>query len=300
VLSAVFIPVAFMGGITGRLYQQFALTIVFSVMISALNALTLSPALSVLLLKEASPSKGMLGRFFAAFNRWFDRLTGGYVRWTGLLIAKTSRGLLLLALATVAAGLLGRQVPGGFLPDEDQGFMMVNVQLPDAASLQRTDEVAKEVEKVLASTPGVAPTTPSSATACLTQDLQHLLELLLRHHAPMARSAFAGGELPGVLGCDQSLAGPPAGRGRSRFLPPAIPAGTASGFSMMLQDRWRIGGVPLPTKPSASWRQRANVPSSPVGTTHSDPPCPRSSPTSIATRPSSSVSTCATSTVRSR
>ena len=184
------------------------------------------------------PRSGILGRFFAAFNRWFDRMTGGYVRWTGLLIAKTSRGLLLLVLATVAAGLLGRQVPGGFLPDEDQGFMMVNVQLPDAASLQRTDEVAKEVEKVLAATHGVAAYDTIVGYSMLTQTSNtysafFFVTLHPWHDRHSEEESFLGV----MAAINRALAPLPEARAFA-FLPPAIPGfGTASGFSMMLQDR---------------------------------------------------------------
>jgi HAE1 family hydrophobic/amphiphilic exporter-1 len=238
VLSAVFIPVAFMGGITGRLYQQFALTIVFSVMISALNALTLSPALSVLLLKEAAPARGVLGRFFAAFNRGFERLTGGYVRWTGVLMAKTARGLVLLAVAAVAAVVLGGKVPAGFLPDEDQGFMMVNVQLPDAASLQRTDEVAKQVERVLAATPGVAAYDTIVGYSLLTQVSNTYSSFFFVTLHPWHERHSQEETFLGVLAAiNRALAPLPEARAFA-FLPPAIPGfGTASGFSMMLQDR---------------------------------------------------------------
>src|SRR5205809_1005921 len=141
VLSAVFIPTAFLPGITGRLYQQFAVTIAISVLISAFNALSLSPALSAMILRPRRPAKGPLARFFGGFNRWFARATRGYVDLSDRLIRKTALSLLILAgFAALAAGL-GNRLPTGFIPEEDQGYLVLNVQLPDAASLQRTTEV---------------------------------------------------------------------------------------------------------------------------------------------------------------
>jgi HAE1 family hydrophobic/amphiphilic exporter-1 len=155
VLSAVFVPTAFIPGITGRLYQQFAVTIAVSVILSAFNALTLSPALAALILRPKGESKGLLRRFFDWFNRVFVSATNGYVRLCGLLIRKSAIALIILAAFGVAAGFFGNRVPSSFLPDEDQGYFYINLQLPNTASLQRTDEAARRIEKVLAQTPGV-------------------------------------------------------------------------------------------------------------------------------------------------
>ena len=159
VLSAVFVPTAFIPGITGRLYQQFAVTIAISVLLSAFNALTLSPALAALLLRPRQPSRGLLRRFFDWFNRVFERATEGYVRWSGVLLRKTAVVVVLLVAFGVAAGFFASRVPSSFLPDEDQGYAYVNLQLPNGASLERTTQAAAEVEKILASTPGVQYTT---------------------------------------------------------------------------------------------------------------------------------------------
>src|SRR5437867_10508075 len=155
VLSAVFIPTAFIPGITGRLYQQFAVTIAVSVLLSAFNALTLSPALSALLLRPKKPARGPLGKFFAWFNRVFGRATDGYVRWCGVLIHKMGFSLIILLGFTVLAGWFGMKLPTSFLPDEDQGYVFVALQLPDASSLQRTSLTAKKVEDILLKTDGV-------------------------------------------------------------------------------------------------------------------------------------------------
>ena len=155
ILAAVFVPTAFIPGITGRLYQQFAITIALSVVISAFNALTLSPALSTLLLRPKKPARGPLGLFFGWFNRWFDRATNGYVGTCSHLIRKAGFSMVLLVLFAVAAGCFGARLPNGFLPLEDQGYLYLNVQLPAASSLQRTDEVTKRIEEILRGTPGV-------------------------------------------------------------------------------------------------------------------------------------------------
>ncbi|MGD9975517.1 MAG: efflux RND transporter permease subunit, partial [Desulfatirhabdiaceae bacterium] len=139
ILAAVFIPTAFIPGITGRLYQQFAVTIAMSVIISAFNALTLSPALSALLLKPKKKGRrGPLQMFYNGFNRMFGATTTGYVRFCGSLIRKSAISLILLAGMTVLAGGLGKSIPASFLPEEDQGYFYAGVQLPYAASLQRT------------------------------------------------------------------------------------------------------------------------------------------------------------------
>jgi hydrophobic/amphiphilic exporter-1 (mainly G- bacteria), HAE1 family len=154
ILAAVFIPTVFIPGITGRLYQQFAVTIAISVIISAFNALTLSPALCALLLKPGK-THGPLGSFFAWFNRVFNRASKGYVSVCRSLIRKSVLSLLFLAVIALLSGLLGKALPTGFLPNEDVGYFFVNVALPNASSLQRTDDTMKKVEEVLSKTPGV-------------------------------------------------------------------------------------------------------------------------------------------------
>src|SRR5438128_1251631 len=155
ILASVFIPVAFLGGIQGRLNKQFALTIAISVMISAFNALTLSPALSALLLKPRREKRGLAGRFFGLFNRWFDRGTRTYVRFSHTLIRKGLIAMLIIGAFLAADGLVGRKLPTSFLPEEDYGYLLLNVQLPPAASLERTDAVLKKVEAILDHTEGI-------------------------------------------------------------------------------------------------------------------------------------------------
>jgi HAE1 family hydrophobic/amphiphilic exporter-1 len=159
VLSAVFVPTVFIPGITGWLYQQFALTISISVILSAFNALTLSPALAALLLRPRKESRGPLGKFFEWFNRIFERASKGYVRLSGGLIRKSALALVLIVAFCLAGVFFGSRVPSSFLPDEDQGYVYINMDLPNAASLERTSAAARQVEDILANTPGVEYTT---------------------------------------------------------------------------------------------------------------------------------------------
>ena len=155
ILAAVFVPTAFIPGITGQLYKQFAITIAISVLFSAFNALTLSPALSAMLLRPKKEARGPLGAFFRWFNRVFGRATDGYVNICRHLIHKVALAFLLLGVLTVGAGYFGKKLPSSFLPDEDQGYLYAGLQLPNASSLQRTSEAAREVEKIMMDTPGV-------------------------------------------------------------------------------------------------------------------------------------------------
>ena len=188
ILAAVFVPTAFIPGITGRLYQQFAITIALSVVISAFNALTLSPALSSLLLRPKKPARGPLGLFFGWFNRWFDRATDGYVGICGHLIRKAGRSMVLLVLFAVAAGFFGARLPNGFLPMEDQGYLYLNVQLPAASSLQRTDEVTKRIEEILSRTPGVQYASTIVGFSLLSTREYHLQRVFLRDARSMGRT----------------------------------------------------------------------------------------------------------------
>ncbi len=238
ILAAVFIPTAFIPGITGRLYQQFAVTIAVSVVISAFNALTLSPALAALLLRPRTAARGPLGRFFGWFNRVFGRATEGYVNWCHVLIRKSARAMLMLAVLAVLAVLAGSRLPGGFLPEEDQGYLYLNVQLPNAASLQRTDAVCRQIEQILKDTPGVETTTTVVGFSLLSTvyttynafffvTLKPWEERTDPDEQYAAIKAHIGqqlGRLP------EAVAFP--------FAPPSIPGvGTAGGVTFMLQDR---------------------------------------------------------------
>ena len=155
ILTAVFVPTIFIPGITGRLYQQFAVTIAISVLFSAFNALSLSPALAALLLKPKKKSRGPLAQFFAWFNRVFARVTHGYVSFSAVLLRKAFIGIAFLVIMGILAVFIGNKLPTSFLPEEDQGYIFVALQLPNASSLQRTSNAARQVEDIILHTPGV-------------------------------------------------------------------------------------------------------------------------------------------------
>ncbi|MBW2415846.1 MAG: efflux RND transporter permease subunit, partial [Deltaproteobacteria bacterium] len=238
-LIAVFVPVAAMGGITGRLYQQFAITIAISVAISSINALTLSPALSAMLLRPPSEASGPLARFFAAFNAALERTTDRFMVLTGYFTEKLWRAGALLAGLIVGIVLLFAIVPAGFVPEEDQGYLLATFMLPDAASLQRTDEVMREVETVIAEFDAIENSTTIAGYSMLTGTIQ-----------PNAGFVFLQlkdwGERPEVEDhavslvrrLNEQFARRVKGGIAFAFGPPAIPGlGTGSGFSLMLQDR---------------------------------------------------------------
>jgi HAE1 family hydrophobic/amphiphilic exporter-1 len=168
VLVAVFIPVAAMVGITGLLYQQFAITIAVSVVVSSINALTLSPALSSILLKKPTPMRGPLGWFFKLFNKGMKRSTDTYLSFTHIVTRKLIRSGIFILIITALAGFFGKLVPGGFIPEEDMGYFFVNMQLPDASSLQRSDVVAKKVEQILLKHPEVEYVTTATGFSLLS------------------------------------------------------------------------------------------------------------------------------------
>ncbi|HEX5108568.1 MAG TPA: efflux RND transporter permease subunit, partial [Vicinamibacterales bacterium] len=149
ILAAVFVPVGFMGGITGRLYQQFAITIAISVLLSVINALTLSPALSALLLKAPSGKRSLLTPFYNGFNKVFGFTTDNYVSFSGILIRKMFRSLAFIGVLVYLTVALVQRIPGGFVPEEDQGYLLVNALLPDAASLERSDAVMRKAEAIM-------------------------------------------------------------------------------------------------------------------------------------------------------
>ncbi len=238
VLSAVFIPTAFIPGITGKLYQQFAVTIAISVLFSAFNALTLSPALSALLLKPKKPSRGPLGRFFAAFNRIFDRATDGYVRWSAVLVKKTAVVIVLLIIAGAAAAFFSNHLPTSFLPDEDQGYAYVNVQLPNGASLERTRAVVDQVEKVIMDTPGVQYSTCFVGFSLLSYVRTTYNATFFVNFKPWDERTTRAEQFQTLKAhLNQELSKVPTAVAFG-FSPPAIPGvGTAGGFTFMLEDR---------------------------------------------------------------
>jgi len=238
VLSAVFIPTAFIPGITGRLYQQFAVTIAISVALSAFNALTLSPALAALLLRPKAAGGGLLKKLFDKFNRGFASATNAYVRVCGLLIRKSAFALLLLAIFGAAAGFFSAKVPSSFLPDEDQGYLYINLQLPNAASLQRTDEVARKIEAALAKTPGVQYTTSVVGFSLLSFVRTSYNGFFFITLKPWDDRKSRDEQFQQIkMNINRELGQIPEGIAFS-FSPPAIPGvGTSGGFTFVLEDR---------------------------------------------------------------
>src|SRR5579862_3074725 len=244
ILSAVFLPTVFIPGITGRLYQQFAVTIAISVIISAFNALSLSPALSALLLRPKKESKGPLRRFFGWFNRRYDRLTDGYVGVCRGLIRKSVLSLGLLGIVVVAVGIMGKSLPTGFLPEEDQGFLYVNVQLPFASSMERTLAVTQQVEDIARATPGVESTTTAAGFTILSfsrNTYSATIWVTLKDWDKRTKPEESYNAIKAHL--TQKLSRVP-GAIVFAFPPPAINGvGTAGGFTAVLEDR---GGRDIP------------------------------------------------------
>ena len=238
VLSAVFIPTAFLPGITGRLYQQFALTIAISVIFSAFNALSLSPALSSLLLRPRKKSRGPLAWFFDKFNRVFGSATHGYVNWSRAAIRKAVLSFALLAVLAVGAGFFGSRLPSGFLPEEDQGYVFLALQLPDAASLERTDKVCKEIEDFLSKTPGVQYTTSvvGFSLLSLVSDTYHAFFFVT--FKPWSERTKPEEQYDAIKArLNKYLSGLSEGIAFA-FPPPVIPGvGTSGGFQFILEDR---------------------------------------------------------------
>ena len=236
VLVAVFIPVAGMAGITGILYQQFAITIVVSVLVSSLNALTLSPALCSLLLKEPKPYKGLLGKFFGAFNKWMGKTTDGYMSYTQVVTGKIKRGVIFILALTLGAGLFGALVPGGFIPEEDMGYFFVNIQLPNAASLQRTNEISSQVEEILLEYPEVEYLTNATGYSLLSGAMATNNGFMFASLKDWGDRESTAKELINRL--NMELAQKIKGAQVFAFGPPALPGlGNGSGFSIMVQDR---------------------------------------------------------------
>ncbi len=239
VLSAVFVPVGFMGGITGRLYQQFAITIALSVLLSAVNALTLSPALAALLLKPPTGKRTLLTPFYDWFNRFFGRSTDVYVSFTGMLVRKMGRSLIVIAiLLPVIVGLVKR-IPEGFVPEEDQGYVLVQVMLPDAASLERTDAVMRKAEAILARNEGVASNAGITGFSLLTGAYSSYMGFFFVQLKPWEERHTEQTHANGVVASlNREFAREIPEAVATGFGPPAIPGlGTGAGFTMEIQDR---------------------------------------------------------------
>ncbi len=240
ILAAVFIPTAFIPGITGRLYQQFAVTIAVSVLISAFNALTLSPALAALLLKPKNKNRkpSPMQRFFDAFNRFFGRTTDTYVSASKVLIHKSGFAMIGLAVVALVAVIMAIRLPTGFIPTEDQGYLFVALQLPDAASLQRTDAAAQEVSDALLHTPGIGGVIAVNGFSLLTLTQSTNTAFFFVTLKPWDERKSKAEQLSSIqANLQQRLGGVGQGLAFS-FPPPAIPGiGTSGGVTMEIEDR---------------------------------------------------------------
>jgi HAE1 family hydrophobic/amphiphilic exporter-1 len=238
ILAAVFIPTAFVPGITGQLYKQFAVTIAISVLFSAFNALTLSPALAAMLLRPKKEAWGPLGVFFRWFNRVFGKATDGYVGACHHLIRKAGFAFLLLGLLVVAAGFFGKRIPGSFLPDEDQGYVYAGLQLPDASSLQRSSEAAREVEKIIMDTPGVDYVSSVMGYSMLSGVNATYSSFFFISFKPWGVRKTPETSYDGIKAHLQKALSQVASGIAFSFPPPAIPGvGTSGGATFILEDR---------------------------------------------------------------
>jgi HAE1 family hydrophobic/amphiphilic exporter-1 len=244
ILSAVFVPVGFMGGITGRLYQQFAITIALSVLLSVVNALTLSPALSSLLLKAPTGKKTLLTPFYGWFNRVFGRTTDAYVSFAGILIRKMARSVVFLVVLVALIGVIVKQIPTGFVPEEDQGYVLIQTTLPDASSLERTDRVMRKVEAILEKNEAVEGFNTISGFSLITGAYSSNMGFFFVQLKPWHERHRAEEHANGVVAAlNRAFAQQIPEAQVAAFGPPAIPGlGTGAGFTMELQDR--SGGTP--------------------------------------------------------
>ncbi|QWF71436.1 multidrug efflux RND transporter permease subunit [Methylomonas paludis] len=251
VLVAVFLPTAFITGVSGAFYKQFALTIAVSTIISAFNSLTLSPALCALLLDRAHGDQDIFSRwidklfgwFFRRFNRFFDRLSQGYSQLVSRLIRMT------VSVLVIYAGLVGlnflafEKVPTGFIPDQDQGYLILYAQLPDAASLSRTQQVVQQTNQILMSTPGVAHGNEYAGWSVLTGASQSNVATMFAVLSPFAeRSGHPELSANAIIKTlNQRLAAIPEAR-IAVFAPPPIRGmSSVGGFKLQIQDRTNAG-----------------------------------------------------------
>jgi hydrophobe/amphiphile efflux-1 (HAE1) family protein len=239
ILAAVFIPVAFLGGISGQIYRQFALTIACSVILSAFNALSLSPALSAMILRPRPRTRGLLGRFFDKFNQAFDFATNRYLAGVRILIRRSALALISLAAIYLAAGWLFKVLPAGFLPNEDQGVFFAALRLPDGASIHRNERAAGQIEKILGSMPGVEHVTTFGGLDFVTSTNNSNVATIFATLKPWEDRKSKETQFEAMLGhAQQSFFmqlhdGFAFGFG----LPPILGLGTSGGFEFMLEDR---------------------------------------------------------------
>ena len=239
IMAAVFVPTIFLGGITGRLYQQFALTTVISVCLSAFNAQSLSPALAAMFLRKKDEKKGgPLKKFYDWFNRVFEIVREHYLRYSGAIIRKGGWVLIVLVMIAVTAVLLARRLPSTFLPEEDQGYAYVVAQLPYAASLERTDAVSKKIEKIIENTPGVKYCTTVEGFSLLSQVQATYNAFYFVTLKPWDDRKKKEEKYPAIRAHLNRELGKLPEATAFAFSPPSIPGvGTAGGVTFILEDR---------------------------------------------------------------
>ena len=232
VLLAVFIPVSFVSGITGLLFRQFSITIATAIVFSAFNALTLSPALCAILLRPHEKSKKGL---FAAFNRWFDRRMESYGTFSNTIVKHTARTAIFVAVTFLLTVIGWKALPSGFLPEEDQGYLMVIVGTPDASSLQTTMHAMNHVEQVVASRPEVEFTSLAAGfnmIAGISSTNSGIIFVVLKDHSQRKLSAA---QIASQLTEELYVLVPEAEC--YAFIPPSIPGlGVTSGITLEVQD----------------------------------------------------------------
>jgi HAE1 family hydrophobic/amphiphilic exporter-1 len=240
ILAAVFVPTVFIAGITGRLYQQFAMTIAISVALSAFNALSLSPAMAALLLrpKKEGKARGPLRHFYDWFNRYFEKTRHLYLGVSLWFIRKAAWVLVALLVVALAAVLLARRLPTAFVPEEDQGYAFAQAQLPFAASLERTDAVAKKIENIMKKLPGVEYYTTVEGFSLLSQVQATYNVFFFVTLKPWRERTKSSERFDAIkIRLNDELGKMPEAQAFA-FSPPSIPGiGTAGGFTFMLEDR---------------------------------------------------------------
>jgi HAE1 family hydrophobic/amphiphilic exporter-1 len=238
ILAAVFVPVALLAGLVGSMYKQFALTIAISVLLSAFNALTLTPALCALMLKPPKPARGPLGVFFRGFNKVFEVVTNGYVSTSKLLIRRGIVTIGIVAVVIIGAGFFASRIQAGFIPDEDQGILGVNVQLPPGASLARTSEVLKQVEEILGKTEGVESYQTIGGYGVVTNTYQSNYGTLFARLKPWEERHGEALHVKGIMaGLQRQFANIPEAVVFPFNIPTLSGFGAASGFNFLIQDR---------------------------------------------------------------
>src|SRR5436190_22776443 len=238
ILSAVFVPVALLAGLVGSMYRQFALTIAISVLLSAFNALCATPALCALLLKPPKPTRGPLGIFFRGFNKVFEVTTNGYVSAARVLVRRGIITIGIVVAVVLGAGFFAKRIQAGFIPDEDQGILGVNVQLPPGASLVRTSEVLKQVEDILAKTEGIESYQTIGGYGVVTNTYQSNYGSLFARLKPWEERHGEALHVKGIMASLQKeFAGIPEGVVFAFNIPTLSGFGAASGFNFLIQDR---------------------------------------------------------------